>query len=234
MKIPFLPEKRAEKKVRALYDQYYGGLHKVTFPFPVDELIEIHLGIALEYDDFSTSQLNLNEKLDGFFLPEKNGKGTIWINTNVDVMQQDERRLWTLAHELGHALVHSELAEEFTEYRKNNSKEAKLVHKEMDSQANMIAAELLMPKEKVFALWKDLCPEETLDVAETQKKTDEINKKKREKEGQFCFPDLGQDYTLTYQFQCIFGLSYQAIRYRLKNLKLFKNDPEIQAMKARY
>lgn len=88
------------------------------------EELEKHNIFVLKFD-FKT------DKLDGFFLPLKDNLICIALNDN-EVFSPDRQR-FTLAHELGHAILHKDI----------------LPSKEIEKEANDFASEFLMPKDEI-------------------------------------------------------------------------------------
>lgn len=90
-------------------------------PIPdLSALLESH-GVILLPFDFGT------ELLDGFFLPDASGRVAIALNTNANL--PPDRRRFSLAHELGHALLHRDSFPE----------------KELETEADTFASAFLAP-----------------------------------------------------------------------------------------
>ncbi|MBR4614337.1 MAG: ImmA/IrrE family metallo-endopeptidase [Kiritimatiellae bacterium] len=96
---------------------------------PINELalaLESHAVLIL-YFDFGTT------KIDGFFMPRYAGSKFISIALNANDAIGDDRRRFTLAHELGHAVLHGDsFPDENTE-----------------READAFASEFLMPSEDI-------------------------------------------------------------------------------------
>lgn len=109
-----------------------------SLPIPVDSLAEAN-GIQLvSYD--------LGEEISGLLIVDAQST-TIGYNSN----QSRVRNRFTIAHELGHYMLHSKEESIFIDkpqvkFRKENFSEEK---KKEESEANMFAACLLMPEEMV-------------------------------------------------------------------------------------
>lgn len=98
-------------------------------PGPVENLVgelDRHGVPVLEFD-FAT------DLLDGFFL-DAGVEGVVCLALNANAAFAADRRNFTLAHELGHALLHREC----------------FPGKEAEAEANRFAAELLMPEKDIL------------------------------------------------------------------------------------
>jgi Zn-dependent peptidase ImmA (M78 family) len=112
-------------------------------------------------------EADLDDGLSGLLLKEE-GSYSIYVNKN----HAFSRQRFTIAHEIGHYL--SYLMDSFSkdELEKEGRFEDKAVtlrkngtYSDAETEANMIAAELLMPEEKVAELMKEeLSPEEMADL----------------------------------------------------------------------
>jgi len=120
-----------EKQTEVLLKQ-----HKL-FNVPVDVLsLAQNLGIIVEPKD-------LDDNISGF-LVKKEGKAVIGVNQN----HHEVRQRFTIAHEEGHYILHSETPLFVDDYKgsilyRSNSKSQNYLK---ERQANMFAAALLMPK----------------------------------------------------------------------------------------
>lgn len=74
---------------------------RVDPPVPVEDIIERHLNISLEYDDLK-AMLNLPDVLGATWLTEKK----IVIDESLLEEDQRGRMTFTLAHEIGHWVLH--------------------------------------------------------------------------------------------------------------------------------
>lgn len=123
-------ENRAIKLLRAS--------NTMEVPVPV-ERIALYLSIAVE-------QVPLGEGVSGVLIVT-DGKGRIGVNMEQSLVRQR----FTIAHEVGHYVLHRELSDlfidkEYVAFR--NSESAKGAERG-EIQANIFAASLLMPKELV-------------------------------------------------------------------------------------
>ena len=109
---------------------------------PIEKIVEKY-GIQINY-------LDLSEEISGAMKREgKSGKPVIIVNSK----HLDERKRFTIAHELGHFLLHSltpnHIDKQGVYFRDGDSSTGENI---MEIQANQFAAELLMP---INALKKD-------------------------------------------------------------------------------
>lgn len=149
----------------------------------VDEIAE-HLGLQVVTHD-------LGANVSGVLYIDK-GKGTIGYNK----MESEVRRRFTVAHEIGHFVLHRLENNVFVDkkefkvlYRDDNSSTGEI---KQEREANAFAAALLMPRERVIK---------------------ELNKKN------FDLGDEKED--VIQELAKIFKVSTQAMMYRISNLQLF-------------
>ena len=107
-----------------------------TVPIDIEELA-INIGIKLD-------RIKIEDDVSGLFVM-KNGKPYILYNS----IQSKNRTRFTIAHELGHYILHSYKTPLFIDkknkvlFRDNNSSTGEIL---MEREANAFAAALLMPK----------------------------------------------------------------------------------------
>jgi Zn-dependent peptidase ImmA (M78 family) len=109
-----------------------------VFVVPVGEICE-KLGLKAEFKE-------LKDGLSGY-LDQKTK--TIVINENYPAT----RNLFTVAHEIGHFVLHDGSQNRFDQYHKYTAEELK-----REWQANEFAGDLLMPKYKFESVFKELKP----------------------------------------------------------------------------
>jgi len=126
-----------------------------SLPVPVEDIVDSCFGLqVLDVSDMTTApecpQLGADESLSGLLRP---GTKEIWCNANEGV-QWPSRRRFTIAHELGHWVMHrpgqhslfcrkAVVAPEDTDFDKARAERSPLP--EIEQEANAFAAELLMP-----------------------------------------------------------------------------------------
>lgn len=113
---------------------------------PVDvEAICRKEGISVYYVDMSEIEAQTKKQISGI-IQKQPGKCVIFVNEN-DIRS---RQRFTIAHELGHFFLHMEDEENkvITSFRMDRSSK--------ETQANLFAAELLMPEELVQKEYKKM------------------------------------------------------------------------------
>lgn len=177
-----------KKHIRTVVDRILLE-HRITSPHvPVEKIVE-SLGIQLKKDD-------VEDNLSGFLVRDTN-KGTAVIGVNSN--HSEPRQRFTIAHEIGHYLLHEGEVVHFDGNRPGFT--VNLRHKDdsesssdIEREANLFAAELLMPAR-------------FLEQDERIKHLDLLNEE----------DDVLQDISKEYK------VSLQALTYRLANLGLI--DP---------
>ena len=219
--VPYLPEKHIEQEAALLLAEYGQKHGEVTVPpIPVDEIVELHLGLAFEMMDLCQV----------FGVPDVHG--ALWLKERrvgvdkspdpADFPRKAGRYRFTLAHETGHWRLHRKHYVEdphqgslFVEGLGKpsyicRSSEAK---KPVEWQANCFAANLLMPREMVVTAWQDWRGDlATVSVQELDRLPDEPDEHVMET---FCRPLADQ-----------FHVSGQAMRIRLEKLGLLTRGKE--------
>ena len=135
---------RRQKKIDSYVDQV---LLQTNKSYPEDSLLDIveSLDIEVKVSDFGDHE---NEISGVIRYGNGNEKPTIYLNENTP----PERQTFTLAHELGHYMLHDhkkgKLRIDKFNYRAN-TKEAR-----EETEANYFAASMLMPREKFSTVLK--------------------------------------------------------------------------------
>lgn len=157
-------------------------------PVPVETIAE-NLGATIVYEPN-------DDNLSGFLLNDKSqDKIIIGVNSN----HPKPRKRFTISHEIGHLLLHTEetfhidmsadgFSKRFFKSKFERNKESATGNNKIEREANLFAAELLMP---VQFIEKDMSKLGSIDF---------LHDKKLE--------DLAEEY----------GVSIQALTYRLGNL----------------
>ncbi len=113
------------------------GPESISFPVDLNKVAE-RCGLEIKFVTFK------KENIDGAFSRNKN---EIYVNTNAPL----SRKLFTIAHELGHYFLHSDIEQDiFLRSDRINSAE----DKEKEQAANWFAAALLMPKNAFLDYWE--------------------------------------------------------------------------------
>lgn len=177
MHVKFIPEvhiERAADELLGAYGLKFGAV--VNPPVPVEEILECHLGLSLDFDDLANH------------LGQAGVLGAIWVE-NKDVLidqsleptehpRQEGRYRFTVAHETGHWVLHRhQLIESRGEPLFNGKPEPSVVCRDtaqkppIEQQADRFAGYLLMPKDMVKRQWAPLTGSAEPYVAEDEIKT---------------------------------------------------------------
>lgn len=157
--VPFLPKQRIEEEAALLLAEYVENHPFSQPPIPIDDIVELHLGLTLEIEDLR-SRFGHADVLGALWIEER----TVRVDASLD--PSANRRLlgryhFTLAHEAGHWRLHRHHYERdrqqgllFTEkgepaYICRSSQAMQPV----EWQANYFAACLLMPRKLVRDAW---------------------------------------------------------------------------------
>ena len=106
------------------------------------------VAIAAEFDFTVFKSTFDSDNISGMVI-NSNEEKSIYINENDSI----NRQRFTVAHELGHIILHHEANEESfkeVDFRTNSGFDVR------ESQANSLAAALLMPRKKANEIWKKL------------------------------------------------------------------------------
>lgn len=141
--IPFIEESQSEKKALDFLKTHHSSLE---IPIPIEDIVEIKLGMEIIplprlWEDFEIDGF-LNSALDTITIAQFHEK-----NPN--------RYRFTLAHEIGHFVLHAEYIQDkniegYQDWIKFSlSKETEQAHSIMEAQANTFAGLLLVPSSKL-------------------------------------------------------------------------------------
>lgn len=158
--MPYLRKEQIEEEANLLLSEYGQKFTAVTEPpIPVDEIIELHLGLTFEIKDMA--------QLFG----AADVHGALWVDKKVVGVDQSldpavypkmrGRYRYTLAHEGGHWRLHRTLyisdpnqGELFGGLGKPAYVCRSSDKKPVERQANFFAANLLMPRAMVVGVWQ--------------------------------------------------------------------------------
>lgn len=222
-RVPFLAEKVIEEHARVLMDEWAAKQGEVVLPVPLEDIIELHLGLTYEIDDLC-SRYGKSDIL-----------GAIWFNENmirVDMSLDPHenpaklgRYNFTLAHEIAHWRLHrSHLRDDpaaASLFEPNG--EPAFVCRSTDKpreerQADQFAACLLMPRRELRDAWLRWRGSDDPVVIATLPIRDYHSDRKANEEvamDRFCRPLADQ-----------FAVSAQAMRIRLQALDLLVKELE--------
>lgn len=222
-RVPYLHEKQVEREAQLLLDEWATAGHKFAAPVPLDDLVELHLGLTYEVVDLRT-RFECEDILGAIWFNEN----IIRIDTSLDPHDHPAmlgRFNFTLAHEIGHWRLHRQ-------HLRSDPHEAMLFEANgrpafvcrssekppEERQADMFAGCLLMPRDLVRSAWfewrgtHDPVAVRDLEVGDLHgdREKDENVAKER-----FCKP-------LAERFE----VSAQALRIRLEKLELLVKEIE--------
>jgi len=174
LSIPYVPDETIERDAQALLDEYaHARGVSIEAPIPIDDIIEKHLKIGLEFDDMHRligvprSGLTLGpDILGGIYFEDRR----IVIDENLDPdtdPSKEGRYRYTAAHEVGHWRLHREL------FAKDPAQGSLLdgptppsvvcrssqAKARIEVQAELYASSVLMPRKLVTAAWDDAFPD---------------------------------------------------------------------------
>lgn len=159
----FMKDKEFEEEAAILLAQF-GDVHGTVTapPVPIDEIVELHLGLSLEFSDM--------QQLFGV----EDVHGALWVNqkrVGIDHRLDPStnramlgRYRFTLAHEAGHWCLHRQLfkrAANQLQLFPENIDRPEYICRSSDSQpieyqANRFASCVLMPRDLVRRCWEEL------------------------------------------------------------------------------
>ncbi|WDI40482.1 ImmA/IrrE family metallo-endopeptidase [Bremerella sp. P1] len=237
-KEPYFTKQQLEDEANCLLHKY-GEEHDrvVEPPVPIDDIVELHLGLTFEFKDM--------QALFGV----ADVHGALWVNdriVGVDLSLDPHenpamlgRYHFTLAHEVGHWQLHRHLyqsranqlsllpeAEDRAEYVCRSSDKSPL-----EWQANYFAAALLMPPEMVRSVWRELHGElDPIYLEDLDKNRDAILNEESQRRGGYSVPeDRIPNILLEHAALPLaekFQVSAEAMRIRLEELGLLKRKKE--------
>lgn len=110
-----------------------------SYPIPIEEIAEAN-GLNVKYGKFQ------DETVSGI-LKKEDHVGSVYISAT----EPKYRQSFTIAHELGHFLIHADREGEIL-YRRD-AINLTTEDQEVESEANLFAASILMPEEKFIEYW---------------------------------------------------------------------------------
>lgn len=119
------------------------GLVDLPLPVPVESWVESPLGLRFGVTDLS----HLGKDVLGLARPKERE-----IIVSETLADQESRFRFTIAHELGHIVLHSKIQSEFRELD-----EGVFLNKRVEREADRFAASLLMPVSPLAALFSESC-----------------------------------------------------------------------------
>ncbi|HRC25963.1 MAG TPA: ImmA/IrrE family metallo-endopeptidase, partial [Alphaproteobacteria bacterium] len=221
IRIDWMPPGKIEAEATALLASYEQAQGKIdSWATPVEEIAEIHLGLACEIIDFGADgilgQIDIEDKI-------------IKINSYLEpsaLSGHEGRFYFTFAHEVAHWVLHRHYVERDTAPTLFDSGKEKIIlcrqqdkKEPVEWQADTFASCLLMPAEKIFARFRQYMKSDKSrsiqELCDTYQRTRLIKIPRTEDEilGEI-FGDMAED----------FKVSRQALIIRLKGMGLLQKD----------
>lgn len=221
-KVPHLPPLFIEQKTEELLEGFGAKYGRIVIPpVPIDAIVELHLQLTFNFLDLC--EMFGADNIHGALWVDRREVG---IDQSLDPELHPElegRYHFTLAHEVGHWILHRNLASS-----PQLDSDAYVCHNghrrpRIERQADYFAACLLMPRRMVRVAWSHDFGWEPLDVQAM-----------REASG---LPDVGDDLkslreyleSICARLACFFCVSPMAMRIRLEELGLFVH-PKLQGV----
>jgi hypothetical protein len=213
----FIPEyeiEAAAQDVLATYQKKHG---LITERVPIDNIVERHLGIHLEsFDDTHLPEGFQNLVLG--YIDLRNQSIGIHESLFPEISGNDGRYHFTLAHEVGHFILHrDEIFAEEGHFGCFEQEDAPRDLSPMEWQADCFAGHLLMPEMMVRRYWKARTKSENPLTPEQIARR--FNMKTREK----CCQDV-LVWLYIRRIADRMGVSAQALSIRLKRMGLIANS----------
>ena len=220
-RVPYLHEKQIEREAQLLLDEWAESGRTVTAPVPVNEIVDDHLRLSLDFDD-----------LRGHF-GGQDVLGALWfddpkirVDLSLDYVANPSMRgryNFTVGHEVGHWRLHREhfrndLNQQMLFTEKGSPA---FVCRDGDSapeewQANYFAGCLLMPRNLVYTAWQEWRGNDAAVGLADLEITAVVGDRERDEriaQERFCRP-------LAEKFE----VSAQAMRIRLEKLALLVKE----------
>lgn len=216
----FIPEPRISNAAFNLLVEYGQKFTAITEPpIPVDAILESHLQLSLAFRDLR-KELGHDDVLGAISMADK----TIFVDDELDPSanaQQLGRYNFTVAHELGHWVLHrGDVLQGQTLFGGKPGLVCRDTNKPpKEIQADKFASHLLMPEEMVRAYWPKISGSNEPYVA-----VDEIAAKKTR------FPGKLPTLDITRKMAAVFAVSCEAMQIRLTTLRMIvskKPDPTL-------
>lgn len=148
IQVPFVDAHVLRTALDEQLNKIYSG--NIPIPVPIEEIIENIQKISLEFEEYDEGLLGWSDI----------ASNTIWINSKLLEEENDYRLRFTMAHELGHCVLHKKYKDSFLSYRSDEDNDkANLFYKNnytrLEIQVNLFAANILMPYSACLKKWEE-------------------------------------------------------------------------------
>jgi hypothetical protein len=169
MDVPYLSASEIEKEAALLLAEFnIGRGRSLVAPVPVEEVLEAHLKLTLDFDDLHT---RLGIPMTG---AEPEVFGALWVNSREVFVDQsldpaenpniEGRYRFTVSHEIGHWRLHRDhlASADHLDLFKESAKPGVVIcrssqaKKRVEWQADYFASCLLMPRALIAWWWREL------------------------------------------------------------------------------
>ncbi len=170
MKVPWISKENIALKAIDLIENFQSlAKYEVKPPIPVEDIIERYLGLRLLYDDLH--KVFGRDVLGAVYVESK----AICINERLFETSSEGRLVFTIAHEVGHWILHRKYIEaqekdgsrQIIVSKKGNSKDT------IEWQADYFASCLLMPEKEIRDSFVKVCAPEAIVVKNSMNDSNE-------------------------------------------------------------
>lgn len=206
--MPYLTKRTIEEQAQQLIERYYQQeVGTLIAPIDIDGILELQLGYDLVIED-----LKQRFGKDGVLGATASNENTIYIDSSLDTPESLGRYRFTLAHEIGHIVLHipppsdtvqlsllDDVSQQPTPLFRCGEGELKVTSNfsPIEWQANYFASCLLMPKQRV------------MNAITYFRKEPSVTKNQ----------PLAEQYSVVSMMATHFQVSYEAMTYRIQKLE---------------
>jgi Zn-dependent peptidase ImmA (M78 family) len=169
MNVPWLSKETISRKATELMVGFQAlAKYEVKPPIPVEDIIERYLGLRLIYDDLT--RVFGRDVLGAVYVQSK----AICINERLFESSSEGRLVFTIAHEVGHWVLHRQYATEQSTAGTKNSEivcRPRNAKEPIEWQADYFASCLLMPAKEIREAFEKVCASEPLVVKNSMSET---------------------------------------------------------------
>lgn len=247
IKVSYLHKQQIERDARGLLADYSCEQGKsLQPPVPVDDILETHLGLSLDFDDLQ-ALLGIRDVLGALWVDKRE----VFIDQGLDPHEHPKmegRYLFSVGHEIGHWRLHrrylANAGAQAAIFANGDSRPTVVcrtseARERIEWQADFFASCLLMPTELVVAAWNrhfgSLEPVVYADIAEEQWTRRPVRQGLKPLRAilsnvieQSFEPHAYIFETVAREFAPLFRVSIQAMRIRLENLGLLLVNHPVQ------